>query len=530
VNLTLRNWLRLGIAAPLVVCLVCSGCNRALHRPPEDGQALARDVSDLIPPAPPVDPLLTPSEPAAVASVPNQEQPPEADFSGPAGQGGGSRLHAQNNDSRPPLVKRTPQPAARVLTLEECRQLTLANNPDLHVEVWEQIARKSFADASSLKMYPHPGLAAEMSNQNDTLYPFQDAQSFGSSNPLKRAMWRYYVEARWSPTDALQAFYISRNECNDVMKAGCQRVRAAQKLVGTVDAAYYRLLSMQECLPLAERLSNIRGSVSRQAKELRQDRLADMEDYLRTEEKASAARFRLTRIRTELERQKIILAALMALSPQCQSGPGFGVAGSLTMPRFIANTSELEVQALKSRPEAQMEGLSHINSLNDLKRTTVKYFPKASAFYRYGGIDSYNRPQRELNEYGVLLYMDLLDWLANTKEAGGLKAKAIKTEQRMGAAALAISSEVRMAALRCFEAQEELQNINASIERANKQLRIARGKANVGVLENVAVEDAQGNVLQDEIDRIRAIGEANARLCELNCAMGTNYTEGLPCH
>ena len=120
-----------------------------------------------------------------------------------------------------------------------------------------------------------------------------------------------------------------------------------------------------------------------------------------------------------------------------------------------------------------------------------------------------------------------MDWFANLKERAGFTAKNIKAEQRMTATALAIATEVRMAVLRCMEADEELQTIHASLERARKQLQLAKGKAKVGVLENVAVEDAQGNVLQEDIERIRSIGEGNARLAELQCAVGINYCESL---
>jgi outer membrane protein TolC len=505
VNLTVGNWLKLGIVAPVLACLLGGGCQWALQRGPAGSRMLPVSAHDVAPPALPVDPAIM-SVNLAPAPKPVPGRPLRRAYQDPGAQA-----------------------APRPMTLQECRQLTLTNNPDLQVEIWEQIARKSFADASALKVFPHAGLAAELSNRENLRYGYEEAADFALSAPLKRATWRYYGELRWSPTDALQAYYLSRNECNDTLRANYQRLRAAQKLVGTVDAAYYRLLSLQECLPLAERLSVLRASVARQAKELRQDRLADLEDYLRTEEKSSAARFRLTRIRTELERQKIILAGLMALPPQSHPRGNLAVTGQLDAPNFTGNTAELELQALKNRPEAQMEGLNSVNSINDLKRTAVKYFPKASAFYRYGKDNGYKMPDKDISEFGALLYLDLLDWLTNYREAGGVKARTVKAEQRMGAVALAISSEVRISALRCLESQEELQTINATIERATKHLRVARGKAKVGVLETVAVDDAQGNLIQEEIDQIRAVGEANARQCELSCAMGTNYTEGLGC-
>ncbi len=194
---------------------------------------------------------------------------------------------------------------------------------------------------------PHAGFAAELSNRDNLLYPYDTAtDTLAWSFPLKQATWRYFLELKWSPTDALQGYYLASNECNDSVKTNYQRVRVSQKLLGSVDAAFYRLLSMQECLPLAERLMKVRANVAKEAKELRQDRLNDLEDYLRTEEKASIARHRLTRIRVELERQKIILASLMGLLPQ-NCPQGVLVAGQLAQPTFRFCTTDLEMQALR---------------------------------------------------------------------------------------------------------------------------------------------------------------------------------------
>lgn len=507
-NRLLGKQLQCAVLVPIVACLMVGGCQWGLIKSSGPSSVFPSDARLWPPPAPPVEPNSAEPPPSGFRA---EEIPPIAATAGGKSQ---TKKPVQTPDSKP-------------YSLEQCRQLTLRNNPDLQVEAWEQAAKQAFAYANKLKTLPRPGLAAELSNRDNLLYPYAaDTDTLAWSYPLEHATWRYFLELKWSPTDALQDYYLANNDCNDGMKANYQRLRVSQKLVGSVDAAFYRLLSLQECLPLAERLTKIRTSVAQEAKDLRQDRLNDLEDYLRTEEKASMARHRLTRIRVELERQKIILTSLMGLLPQ-NCPQGVLVAGEMAQPAFKICTTDLEMQALTYRPEAQIEGLNRVNSINDLKRTTVKYFPKVSTFYRYGKDLGYKRADRNIDDFGLLFYLDLLDVFTNLKERSALTARRAKVEQRMGATALAIATEVRMAVLRCMEADEELQTIYASLERARKQLQFARGKAKVGVLENVAVEDAQGNVLQEEIEKIRSIGEGNARLAELQCAVGINYCEGV---
>jgi outer membrane protein TolC len=508
VKRTLGTWLQVAVLVPIVACLLVGGCQWGLIKSPGSASVFPTDARLWPPPAPPVEDSTTDPPPSGFST---EDIPPIAATAGkntaPQGQ--------------------PPAPGPKPYSLEQCRHLTLGNNPDLQVEAWEQAAKSAFAYASKMKVLPRPGLAAELSNRDNLLYPYDSGtDTLAWSYPLERATWRYFLELKWSPTDALQGYYLTNNECNDSAKAGYQRLRVSQKLLGSADAAFYRLLSLQQCLPLAERLSRLRANVAKEAKSLRQDRLNDLEDYLRTEEKASIARHRLTRIRVELERQKILLASLMGLLPQ-DCPQGVFVAGELVQPAFQICTTDLEMQALTYRPEAQIEGLNRINSVNDLRRATVKYFPKVSTFYRFGKDLGYKRSDRNIDDFGLLFYLDLLDVFTNTKEATGLQAKRAKADQRMSAMALAIATEVRMAVLRCMEADEELQTIHASLERAKKQLQVAKGKAKVGVLENVAVEDAQGTVLQEDIERIRSIGEGNARLAELQCAVGMNYCEGI---
>ncbi|MBI5572521.1 MAG: TolC family protein [Desulfomonile tiedjei] len=417
----------------------------------------------------------------------------------------------------------------RPYTLEECRAITLNSNPDIQAEFWEESARGSLASAARARMLPHPSLVGEFSNRNNHRWPYDSTDDMHWYDVLWRSTWRYFLEIKWSPTDALTSYYLSQNQCNDSVKARYHRVRLIQKLLAGVDAAYFRLLGLQQCLPLAERLSRIRTNVARETYELRQGRLADLDEYHRTEERASAARFRLSKMRVELERQKIILSSLMGLPPKsCPEGQFF-VTGALSVPHYPQNPCDLEVQALKSRPEACIEGLNQLNSFNEVRRTQLKYFPKATGFLRYGQDNAYKRQDWNINDAGLYVSLDLLDWFTNFKETSAAKANDLKTQQRMAAVALAVASEVRVSALRCLESTEELLSLEASIERAQKHLNVAKGRAKAGMLEKVAVEDAEGNLLQEQMERIHALGEANARVAELQCATGTNYGDGASC-
>ena len=64
---------------------------------------------------------------------------------------------------------------------------------------------------------------------------------------------RSVLEGRWGPTDAVLAFYMTKNSRNDAKKAHYLRERTGQKLIGAVDSSFYRLLSLQKTVPMAQK-------------------------------------------------------------------------------------------------------------------------------------------------------------------------------------------------------------------------------------------------------------------------------------
>ena len=126
--------------------------------------------------------------------------------------------------------------------------------------------------------------------------------------------------------------------------------------------------------------------------------------------------------------------------------------------------------------------------------------------------------------------MDLKDLMNNLYQTDAVNAQRSEAYHKQSAQALAIISEVRSKALRCFDSEADLQVMDASIKRAKKRLQVANGKESLGMLEKVAVQVARADLLELRIERLRALGRANARAAELACAVGMNYTPSAACH
>jgi len=348
------------------------------------------------------------------------------------------------------------------------------------------------------------------------------------SSGNERAAWRLVLEAKWSPTDAALAYYVSQSGANDRLKAHYQKVRVAQKMIGLVDSAYFKLLSLQHAVPLAERLVAVRSNVAKKTRMLVKRKLRGVKEYRKAKKDLIRAERLLSKLSTEMAEQRNILASAMALSPDYCVDGGFHVVGELSRPYFDARICDMELIAVKNRPEAYEAGLNSLSSANDLKRTIVKYFPKVTGFWKLTRDKNKYILNKEWKEVGMLIHFDLLDWLSNLHESRAARSTVMKTERAMGTIALGIASQVRFAALKYFNTMAGLKSAEDSLPAYRDVMRVAEEQYSKESIDKLAVEEARGDLIAEKIEVARAIGKANARLAELQAAMGTNYTEPAP--
>lgn len=430
------------------------------------------------------------------------------------------------------------------LTLGECRTIALTNNLELQATRIDELTKRAIEYSNKTRLLPHFLFSGELSQRDNPPYSFSDVLGQEGLNPNpaaaggtgvtnystshERSTWRYSMEARWSPTDAALAYYVTRSSINDKLKAHYQKVRVGQKLVAVVDAAFFRVLGLQQCYSKAQQLVSARKAVEEKYKAAYRKKVVGVVDYNRAHRQLIRAETLLSTIRTELEKQRNILASALGMSPDYCVDGGFVLEGDLLVPRFDLEFCDMEMRALRNRPEAFDSGLNHLSSVNDYKRTIIKYFPKATGFWRMTRDKDRFLYNKDWKEVGVLIYFDLLDWLANVNESRASSSNSTKTYQEMGAVALGIASQVRVAGVTYYGTMDQVRNFQ-SAERSSKEvLHVAGERVARDDLDRVALEEARADVLQDGLELTRSLGEANAVLAELQGAMGTNYNERRP--
>jgi outer membrane protein TolC len=393
--------------------------------------------------------------------------------------------------------------------------------------------------SNAAKMLPHLLVTGDLEERDNQRYSYSDVMGMEGEAPspgatgtgvnefsvgTERGTSRWTVELRWSPNEAALAYYLARSSRNDEMKQRYQRIRTAQRLIAVVDASFARLLGLQKAVPVAAGLLRVRREVALRMERLLKKHLVPVDNYYRAKEKLIKARRLAASVRNEAERQRNLLASAMQISPdRCVDG-GFRLAGVLSPPRDVPCMSVAEMIAVKNRPESYVAGLNHLNSINDFKRTVVKYFPKITGFWKQTRDKDLYLYNKEWRDVGMMVYFDLMDWLSNRWENKAASRMARKTYVEIGAVALGIAAEVRSAVLKAMDAIDRLRAAESSLAAARKVWRIRKKRASRGVTQKVEELDSRGDVLEAQVELHRARGEAKATYAELQAAMGTNYT------
>ena len=428
----------------------------------------------------------------------------------------------------------------KFLTLEDCRAIALSNNLDLRVAHFQELAKRSIEYSSKTKLLPNFLVSSELSGRDNIPYTYSDQG--GNQGPPpgfvpggevsnwavghERSTFRFVMETNWSPTDAALAYYLSRSSVNERLRAHYQRVRVAQKVLGVVEASYYRLLSLQEAVPKAQRLLSLRRSLMRDAEVLFEKGLVNVEDYHRQRRNLAKAGNLQEKLLNDIKRQRNLLGTALAISPDtCVDG--FVVIGELCPPITICE-SEQEMVAIRNRPEAIQSGLNHMNSVNDYKRTLVKYLPRLNAYWR----QTYDKDKYQYNkdwrDVGGQIQFDFVQWVSNLNESRAARSLVASTETEIGNVAVGIASQVRNAALTYMDSTAELERTNESLDSGRKLTRIIETRFTKKSIDKISVDEARADTLNDEIERLRAMGEVSATLAELKSATGVNYNEPTP--
>jgi outer membrane protein TolC len=429
------------------------------------------------------------------------------------------------------------------LTVHDCVRLALANSLDLQSAIWDEHVRGKLAQSSSLRSLPTirgfynqtqrdllPWSRSDVINKEglwEVSNPDNQGDGVTNFSTGRERLARFWnAQLAWSPMDAAMARFLAEVKGNEALQSSYQRARVAQQLVGTVTAAFYRLMALNHALSKAQALESNRQGIERDLNSLVQTGLVESQENLTAKTLTAEARNQVADIRLNIDRQRELIAAAMNICPDSL----FTVIGSLTpLPQGELDPCKLEATALMNRPEAYQADLTFISSMADHKRLMVKYFPRVEGFFGYFRDENHFLLNKNWVDGGVTVSWDLLDFTTNLLERDAAKNKISKTDRERAAISMGILSQVKLKTLETLKSLEKFRKTSDILSQAHEALRIAtdieqvKDKRAGQKLMRISRQKSLCNSLQVEIDRLLALGECHSAFAELDTAVGTNY-------
>jgi len=415
--------------------------------------------------------------------------------------------------------------ASGPVTLPQCIETALANNPLVGTRFWEVEAAKAQQQVAESHLWPT--LTAVGAYQK-----YLDRQLLvGPHAPGAPGTWSSDVFS--SGLLLHMPLFTGGRLISEVVAAKLLQEAAAHRLARTrgelvfnVSSTFYSILAQREIITSVEGSRKAIQEHLRRIQDMMAVQRAAKVDLLRTEVRLADLEQRLVREKNVLAIQHRLLANLMGI-PLVVETP-LQVKGELVLPRAKPDEKDALKQAYANRDDYLATRAEVEAQAKNVDVARAARWPNVFLEGTYGGRwaagETTHQPGAESSEdvgsVGVSVEVPVF-------EGGGLEAAIRRERARLAAAQqrlldlqLRIRLEVQTAVLNGTSSLERVRATEKAIEQAQESLRIEQEKYTLGKGSITDVLDAQSELLQAQSNYYRALADYNTALAELHLAKG----------
>lgn len=404
------------------------------------------------------------------------------------------------------------------LTLEDCIQTALKNNPEAAATQWDIAAAGFRYEQAEAGLSP---LTVFEGGYNHSLDPqrLMSARYNGESGDFDRDMFRSDVIVK-------MPIFTGGRIVNEIAAADLLRKAEQHKLARTYDeiilnisAIFYSMLGQDKVIESLGFSIKVIQEHLKQVSELLSAQKASRLDYLRTEVRLADLKQNLVKEKNILAVQKCALSNL--LGTECNAASIF-IEGGLSFEPALSQSESLAIHDALTRRADYLSAKAKLEAQEKkIKIAKSAYLPQAAIQGSYGFRSDASLNVEDTGSLGVMVTMPIFDKKTAPKISEE-EAVLYAARKRLKKLELQIRHDIQTAVLDLDSGMERIKSIDKSIEQARESLRIERSRYDLGAGSMTDVLDAQSALLQAETAYYNAMVNINIAHARLNWAAGIN--------
>lgn len=406
------------------------------------------------------------------------------------------------------------------LTLEQCIEIALANNPELAAIGWDVTAsavRIRQARAARQPNVSVDGAAQQYVNDQRLIQARYNGEPGDFDDQIVREdlVFKLPLFTGGRITNEIRAAeLLSQSEEGRLS-------RTRDELTFNVSSTFFAILGQRKVIHSLEFSIQAMEEHLKQVSDLLAAQKAARVDLLRTEVRLADLKQYLVREQNVLAIQKRVLSNFMGIDYRSER---LEFKGDLRFEDIDFVMDQLLAQAMKERPDYAAAKAKLEAQARRVDVAKAGHWPTVSLVASYGLRSDFSGNTEDVGSAGLGVTIPVF-------EGGRVTAKVDEEEALLGAAQerlrkieLQIRQEVETALLDVRSGRERVRAIEKAVEQAQESLRIERMKYELGMGSITDVLDAQSALLQSETNYYRALVDFHTSIARLILATGGNLS------
>lgn len=394
------------------------------------------------------------------------------------------------------------------LTLDDCINITLQNNPDIAASYSTQEAQKSQLKQSKSNYLPQVNGNAAYTRSNSN----SNTGNMGTNNNYSAAV---------NATQLIYDFGQTSSNVGIQEKTYQSAVQTTNALVNNkiyaLKVAYYAVLSAEESENIYRQSVEQYTEQLKRAKAFYEVGTYPKIDVTSAQVNLNDAKLNLLTAQNTLKTKKQELLNVMGITEPENS---FILEMSETLPQFNLTLEQALNQARKNRPDLLAKQLQVESARQNVTLSQTGYAPTLTANGSYGWSGN-DFPLYDRWSAGASLNVPIFSGFSTYNKVEQSKQNLLTAQHNLTALEQQILLDVKTAYLDLNNAKERIPVAELTAKQAKESYDLAVGRYKVGVGNYIEVKDAETSYSKAKLSHIQAVFDYNLAVAKLKNSIGT---------